>query len=70
MDTAIPAFNDNLKTLCSGYNINVFDLYNESGINESNWSTYLLPDKIHPNSAGVTQLKTKWLTYLHELLNK
>lgn len=62
----IEAFNANLAKICAEYkNVEVYDLYHLSGIDETN-ETRLLIDGIHPSNSGKQILKKLWIAKLKE----
>lgn len=65
-DVRMRQYNENLKTICAEYdNVEVFDLYEKTGFNETNAVQYLI-DGIHPSNSGKAVLKKLWI----ELLTK
>lgn len=63
-DARMRAYNSNLKTICAEYdNVEVFDLYEKTGFNESNAVQYLT-DGIHPSNSGKAVLKKLWIEEL------
>lgn len=78
-DDKVTNYNQDLKTILSSYDyVSFFDLYNNSGINQSNYMTYLnsssnphsngtSPDNLHPNDEGATVLERVWIEYLKNI---
>ena len=78
-DDKVTKYNQDLKTILSSYDyVSFFDLYNNSGINQSNYMTYLnsssnphsngtSPDNLHPNDEGATVLERVWIEYLKNI---
>lgn len=65
-DARMRQYNQNLKAICAEYdNVEVFDLYEKTGFNETNAVQYLI-DGIHPSNSGKAVLKKLWI----ELLTK
>jgi lysophospholipase L1-like esterase len=52
-----------IKEVCKEYNILVYDLFNESGINESNLKSYTI-DNLNLNSTGYIRISTLISNYL------
>ena len=75
-DSLVLEYNEALKELANYIGgINVFDLYNLSGINSENYEMYLntstnphhngsLADNLHPNDAGAKLIGDAWVNYL------
>ncbi|MBE6145075.1 MAG: hypothetical protein E7171_00475 [Firmicutes bacterium] len=55
--------NDIIKNIAAKYNVNVVDLYNDSGINSSNLYTYT-GDGQHPNAAGMAKISETFVNKL------
>ena len=57
-----------IKTISGNLGVNVIDLYNDSGINGSNISSYTV-DKLHPNSVGMDLITYTVVDAINDCLN-
>ena len=57
-----------IKTISGNLGVNVIDLYNDSGINGSNISSYTV-DKLHPNSVGMDLITYTVVAAINDCLN-
>ena len=57
--------NDIIRKVANHYNVNIVDLYNDSGITSSNWSNYL-GDGLHPKKAGMDAIAQTFINKLKE----
>jgi lysophospholipase L1-like esterase len=66
------SYNTHLESLLNEYEQDVYlcDVWNTSGINESNYEQYLMNDLIHPNSSGKELLRQCFAAYLIALLEE
>ena len=81
-DDVVREYKTNLEGLLQNVGgINYFDLYSNSGINESNYELYLNSsthphhngspaDNLHPNDDGAIILGNAWINYLKSLLKE
>ena len=65
--TNLENYNNVIRQVVSHYNLSLVDLYNNSGISYSNYSSYLNSDNLHPKILGMNAISK---TLLDALNNK
>ena len=65
---SITSYLDAIENIATNLGVNFIDLYNDSGINGNNISTYTV-DKLHPNATGMDLITFTVVNAINEVLN-